>query len=543
MISLRRLPIAPRIVLLAGILLLAVAAAVAGGLVLVQRQAMAELHRSCTGSVDQAGEALARQTEADLRAKAGAQAGLLARLAVEPVKNFEYDTLDGYCREIVRDPDLTCAVIRDGKGALLTHLQDGAGKPAPDAKAALAAFSQADGAIIITTTVKSEGKAIGEAMVIASPARSRQRADDTRRLLADGIGASVAQASAAQTIAAIRWSTVIAIGATLLALVPLWLLARAVARPIAGTAAALRAVASGDGDLTRRLDAGGRDEVAAVGREFNTFADNLSTMVRRLGSETTALGEAATRLDAISGTLATAAASGSQRTEAARAEASGVAGGAQAAAAGAVQMTASIQEISRHAGEALRVAAQASSAATEAGTAVERLVAAGVAIEDMLKLISSISSQTNLLALNATIEAARAGEAGRGFAVVASEVKGLAQRTVGATADIHARVEAIRTDSAAAAAAMRRVQQEVGGINASQQSIASAAEEQSAATAEIARRVQDASAGVTRLTETIDAIAEAVRQAEAEAAATREAATLLRRNSATIAEQVGRFRT
>ncbi|MFV3308682.1 HAMP domain-containing protein, partial [Pseudomonas sp. NY15181] len=80
------------------------------------------------------------------------------------------------------------------------------------------------------------------------------------------------------------WQTLFGLIAAVVGLLLVWLTARGVTRPILGVAAMLRNIASGEGDLTKRLDYAGKDELGELAGWFNRFLDKLQPIIRDVKS-------------------------------------------------------------------------------------------------------------------------------------------------------------------------------------------------------------------------------------------------------------------
>ncbi len=282
------------------------------------------------------------------------------------------------------------------------------------------------------------------------------------------------------------------------------------------------------------IEAGHRDRK----RELAKLATDFETAI---GGVVSVVASAATELEASAQSLRGATELTSTESSTAATTSSDSITSVNAVAAAAEQLSSSISEISRRVSESAAIAHRAAESADHASKKIDQLSTAGQKIGAIVDLITNIASQTNLLALNATIEAARAGEAGRGFAVVASEVKGLAEQTAKATAEIAAQVSDIQTSTEDSVRAITEITSVIRSMTEVSTAIASAVEEQSAATGEISRNAQIAAAGTGSVSASIEQVHRAAGEAGATASHVLTASSELSQQSELLRSEVSSF--
>ncbi|MUK93974.1 HAMP domain-containing protein [Aliivibrio fischeri] len=237
-------------------------------------------------------------------------------------------------------------------------------------------------------------------------------------------------------------------------------------RPVQTLNSAIQNVASGEADLTQRLDTKIDPEFAPLAEGFNQFIINLQTQVTETKALSHELNQGAQKI--LVGANDSEAAMNTQMMELEQ-----LATAMNEMAATSVDVAGNVQSAAEYAKKAdsatehgMTVVNQTSEEITDLSTninqAVEevgKLEKATDSIGTILRVINDIAEQTNLLALNAAIESARAGEAGRGFAVVADEVRTLAKRTQESTTEIATMIEQLQSGAASVSSSMLSSQQ------------------------------------------------------------------------------------
>jgi methyl-accepting chemotaxis protein len=278
---------------------------------------------------------------------------------------------------------------------------------------------------------------------------------------------------------------------TLLSLL-LFLIGRSILKRIKAINELMRDIASGDGDLTVRMNAKGSDELAQLAHSFDSFISQLHVHIKDLAQVMNVLSDSSCSSEQ-------AATKSMSNAEQQKAESESVATAVNELVMTSNEITANIESAAQNAERMKHEANNALSithstrdeisalsiSIEKSQSQIERLEAQSREIHNVVSTIQGIAEQTNLLALNAAIEAARAGESGRGFAVVADEVRQLSQMTNTSTHQIESTVTALTNGVNEAVTMMSNSLTQAQGTNAHTKNVVTAIESISAQISEM----------------------------------------------------------